>query len=200
MLWDGGDIICNEPEVVWGVATSADVAWLCWSEDVLVMCKIMRRYSSAKSKSVQKPHAHLLDTPVALTSALKYFQMLPGPPGALQCALRLFKSILRCFWKYVQLWRCIQDATRLTIRIFKFWSCWDLYTGLQETLRASETSVQALQETWCHILTAVVLRVAQPQGISSIVFDFVTVTRFATSYHGMYCLSLSIYIHTEIQG
>jgi hypothetical protein len=39
--------------------------------------------TSAKCISVQKPHAFLLDTPVDLTSASKYFQMLPGPPGAM---------------------------------------------------------------------------------------------------------------------
>jgi len=27
-------------------------------------------------------------------------------------SLRLCKSILRCSWKHLQLWRCIQDATR----------------------------------------------------------------------------------------
>ena len=35
-------------------------------------------------------------TPGALTSASKYFQMIPGPPGALQSALRLCESIPRC--------------------------------------------------------------------------------------------------------
>jgi hypothetical protein len=52
--------------------------------------------TSAKSKSVQKPHPTLPDTPVALTNASKYFQTLPSPPGALQSAHRLGKSILRC--------------------------------------------------------------------------------------------------------
>ena len=68
--------------------------------------------TSAKCKSVRKPRAYLPDSPLALTSAYKYFQMLPGPPGALQCALRLCKRILRCSWKHLRLWRCIQDATR----------------------------------------------------------------------------------------
>jgi len=57
-------------------------------------------------------YANLPDTPVALTSASKYFQMLPAPPGALQSALRLCTSILTCFWKHLQRWRCIQDAMR----------------------------------------------------------------------------------------
>jgi len=68
--------------------------------------------TSTKCKSVRKPHTNLPDTPVAFTSASKYCQMLPGPPGALQSALRLCKSILRCSWKHLQVWRYIQDATR----------------------------------------------------------------------------------------
>jgi hypothetical protein len=52
--------------------------------------------ASAKCNSVRKLYANLPDTPVALVSASKYFQMLPTPPGALQSALRLCKSILTC--------------------------------------------------------------------------------------------------------
>jgi hypothetical protein len=52
--------------------------------------------TSAKCKSVQKPYTTLPDPLVAVTSASKYFQMLPAPPGALQCARRLCKSILKC--------------------------------------------------------------------------------------------------------
>jgi len=137
--------------------------------------------TSAKCKSVWKPHHNCPYTPVALTSASKYFRMLPAPPGALQYAFRLCKSILRCSRKHLQLCRCLQDATRLTVRIVKFWSCCDLCPGLRETSGATETSAQALRETWCQILTAVVHRVSQPQGISFIIFIFVFVTRFATS-------------------
>ena len=36
-------------------------------------------HTSAKCKSVWRPYANLPDTLVALTSAFKYFQMLPGP-------------------------------------------------------------------------------------------------------------------------
>jgi hypothetical protein len=71
--------------------------------------------TSAKCKSVRKSHANLPDTPVVLTSAPEYFQMLPGPPGAKQRALRLYKSVLRCSWKHLQLWRGIQDATRFDL-------------------------------------------------------------------------------------
>jgi len=68
----------------------------------------------------------------------------------------------------------------LTYRIVKFRSSWNLCA--------------ALRESWCHILTAVFHRVPQPQGISSIVFVFVTVTWFAKAQYGMYYLSKSLYI------
>jgi len=113
-----------------------------WSRLSDQLCPLSALTSSAQCKSVRKPHANLRDSPVALTSASNYFQMLPGLSGALHCALRLCKSILRCSWMYLQLWRCIQDATRLTNRIVKVWSCWDLCAGLQETSRAAETSAQ----------------------------------------------------------
>jgi len=57
-------------------------------------------------------HPNLPDTAVALTSAFKYFQMLPGPPGALQSALRLCKSISRCSGKHMQFSMGIQNAMR----------------------------------------------------------------------------------------
>ena len=65
--------------------------------------------------------------------------MLPDPPGAKQCSLTVCKSIHRCSWKHLKLWRCIQNATKLTIRIVKFWSSWVRYTDLQETSRSTET-------------------------------------------------------------
>jgi hypothetical protein len=72
-------------------------------------------HTSARCKSVQKPHANLPDTPVDLTSAPKSFQILPGPPGANWGALRLCKSILRCTWNLLQFSKCIQDATRFDL-------------------------------------------------------------------------------------
>jgi len=140
--------------------------------------------ASAKCWSVRKPHTNLPDSPASLTSASKYFQMLPGPLGALHSALRLCKSILRM----------LRDSTFM---IVNFWSCGDLCTSLQEIPRAGETSAQALRGTWYNILTAVDLRVPQLQGISFIIFVFVTVTKFATSYHGMYYLSLHIYTYRD---
>jgi hypothetical protein len=55
--------------------------------------------ASAKCNSVWKPYANHSDTPVALASASKYFQMLPDPPGALQNALRLSKRICHMLLK-----------------------------------------------------------------------------------------------------
>jgi hypothetical protein len=132
-----------------------------------------RPVASAICNSVWKRYAYLPDTSVALSTASKYFQILPAPHGGLQSALRLCKSILTCSWKHLEWWTCIQDAARLTIEIVKFRSCWDLRAGLRETLRAAETSAQALwetvraaetsaqalQETWCHSLTPVAFRV-----------------------------------------
>jgi hypothetical protein len=42
--------------------------------------EVLTEGSSAKCYSVWKPNANLLDTLVALSSAFKYFQMLPAPP------------------------------------------------------------------------------------------------------------------------
>jgi len=91
----------------------------------------------------------------------------------------------------------VQD---LTIRIVKCWSCWDLITGLQKTSSIAESSAQAQWETLCHTLTAVVLRVWPPEGIVIIIFIFVTVTRFSTSYFGMYYYSLLTYTPMMMQG
>ena len=71
--------------------------------------------TSAKCKSVRKPQANLPDTPTDLTRAPKWFQMLPGRPRAKQSDLGLCKSILRCSWEQLLLWRSIQDATRCDI-------------------------------------------------------------------------------------
>ena len=68
--------------------------------------------TSAKFKSVRKPHANLSDTPLPLTRASKYFQMLPGPRGAWKCARGLCICNFRCSWKHLDLSTCIQDATR----------------------------------------------------------------------------------------
>jgi len=100
---------------------------------------MMRISTSAKCNSVWKPHAILPDALGDLTSASKYFQTLPDPTGAKQSALRLCKSILRCSWKHLQLWRCIQDAPS---RIVKFGSSWDLCVDLREISREAETTAQ----------------------------------------------------------
>jgi hypothetical protein len=95
---------------------SEEVLWICF-HGVRECARLLRvnidgMTTLAKSTSFQKPHANLPDTPVALTSGSKYVQMLWGPPGEFQSALRLCKSILWCSWKDLQLWMCIQDAKR----------------------------------------------------------------------------------------
>jgi hypothetical protein len=151
-------------------------------------------YSSAKCKSVRKPDPQLQESPVALTSTSKYFQILPGLLAALQCALRFCKSIHRCCWKQLQLWKCIQNATRLTITMVKLQSHWDHCTRLWESSRGSETSVQALQENWCHTLMPVVLSISQPKAIHSSYSSFFQLQ--GSLHHNMVCIiSVSLYLH-----
>jgi len=69
----------------------------------------------------------------------------------------------------------------LTIGFRKFWQRWNLYAGLQESSRAPESTAHTLWETKCQIVRVVDLGVPQRQGISNILFVFVTVPRFATS-------------------
>jgi hypothetical protein len=97
------------------------------------------RTKSAKCNSVWKPHSILPDTWGDLSSASEYFQMLPDAPGAKQSAFRLCKSILRCFWKHMQLWRSIQDTP---LRRVKFWSSWDLCADLWDNSRQADASVE----------------------------------------------------------
>jgi len=92
------------------------------------LCTSAEVTTSAKYKSVRNQHAFLSDPLIACASAGIYFQMLPCPPGPVQSA--------------VILWKSIRDATSLTIRIVKVRSCWDVCAGLQDTLRAAETSAQ----------------------------------------------------------
>jgi len=76
---------------------------------------LARTTPSENCKSVRKPHTNHFDTPVALSSASQYFQMLPGPPGAKQSGLKRCQSILRCSWRHQQLWRCIEDPPRFDL-------------------------------------------------------------------------------------
>jgi len=139
-------------------------------------CSIAIATSSAKCNSVQKPHAILPDTPGDLTSASKYFQTLPDPPGAKHSALRLCKSIIRCPWKHLELWRCFQDAAS---GIVKFWRSWDLSADLRDTSSVAETAAQL-----CGTIDAVFSQqwlLHNHKVFRLIIFIFVTVTRFTTS-------------------
>jgi len=144
---------------------------LCWTKNA----------ASAECNSVWKPHAILSDTPGDLTIASKSFQTLPDPPGAKQSALRLCKSILRCSWKHLQLWRCIQDAPS---RIVKFWSSWDLCTDVQETSREAETATQL-----CGILQARLAPLCSCAGdlmpYSHRIGSYITTRHFVLSYSSL---------------
>jgi len=79
----------------------------------------------------------------------------------------------------------------LNIRIVIFWSS---CAGPWLASRAAKTSVQDLQETWCRILTPVVLTVPYPQGISSIILVcYSHKIRYIILWH---VLSKSLYIYT----
>jgi hypothetical protein len=107
--------------------------------------------SLPKCKFVWKQYRNLPHTPVALTRASKYYQMLQDHPAAWQSAFKLCKS------------------------------SWDLCARLRRSSRAAKTSTQALRVTWWHTRTAVGLRVTQLEGISYIIIVCVTVTSFTTS-------------------
>jgi hypothetical protein len=150
---------------------------------------------TAKFKSLWKPHGRFPDTLVALNSASTYFQILPGTTRVFQCALRLSKNILWCSWKHLQLWTCIRNGVRLSIWIVKCWSSWNPCAGLQDMPAAAETWVPGLRKTWHQILTALCLRVPQPQHNMFIVLVSLTIARFVTSQDGMYdwCLCRNTY-------
>ena len=160
------------------------------------------RPPSAKCNSVRKPHAILPDTPGVLTSASKYFPTLPDPPGANQSALRLCKSIFRCSWKHLQLWRCIQDAPS---RIVKFRSSWDLCADLQETSREAETAAQL-----CGILRERPRPLRSSAGDSMLYYhssgSYITTTHFVCYSHKIryiiiwHALFKSLYIYTYGQS
>jgi hypothetical protein len=50
-------------------------------------------FTSAKCNSVRQLQAILMNNPVALCCAAKYFHMLIAPPGGLHCAVTHSKSI-----------------------------------------------------------------------------------------------------------
>jgi len=116
-----------------------------------------------------------------VTSPLLLSPSRRSPPGAKQSALRLCKSILRCSWKHLQLWRCIQDAPS---RIVKFWSSWDLCTDVQETSREAETATQL-----CGILRARLAPLCSSAGdlmpYSHRIGSYITTRHFVLSYSSL---------------
>jgi len=164
--------------------------------------------TSAKCQSVWKPNPNLPHSPIALTSASKYSQMLQCSPGELQCPLILARAFSGLPDSTGSRWSAFMMLWDLTIRIIKHCSSWYLCSGLQETSDGAQTTAQlcrslqeqarmrhscagvfesshdhcaTAQETWCQNCTVVVLSVQQPQDISFIIFVFITITSFATS-------------------
>jgi len=82
----------------------------------VVMAAMVMAAASAKCKLGWKQHTIHPDTPNDLTSASKYFEMLPDPLRTKESALRLCKSILRCSWNHLKLWRCIQDTSTFELQ------------------------------------------------------------------------------------
>jgi len=86
------------------------------------------------------------------------------PSQTLWSTAPVLLSASRCSEAPLELSNLLSDSTRAlsgaSSRIFKFWSSWDLCA--------------ALRETRCCTLTAVVLQVPYSQGISSIIFIFVS--------------------------
>jgi hypothetical protein len=138
-------------------------------------------YTSAKCKSVQKPHTIFPDTPHDLTSESNYFQTLPDRPGVTQSALRLCKSNLTCVWTHLQWWRCIQDAPS---RIVNGRSSWDLCADLWETFREAETAGQlcGMDSDWPRLLrssTGDLILYSHSSG------SYITTSHFILSYSSL---------------
>jgi len=84
----------------------------CGTNNLLSIIQLMRKWHQQnvnQSGSHTQSSQTLLQTSHVLPSDSWCSQ---APPGATQSALGLCKSILRCSWEHLQLWRCILDATR----------------------------------------------------------------------------------------
>jgi len=84
------------------------------------------------SQTLRSPSPVLLTTSRCSEAPLELRTVLSDSARASSCAPESTGSDGGAF-------RMLQE---LTIRIVKFWSCWDLCAGLQETSRAAETSAR----------------------------------------------------------
>jgi len=106
---------------------------------------------------------------------------------------------------YMQLWRCIYNAANLNQSDSPLHSSWYHHGGLWEIIRAAEISAQIWwkSETWCCLLTAVVLGVQYPNITSHyryyIHFGYNPKT-ICTIIIYMYYIAKSIYICTYWQS
>jgi len=132
------------------------------------------------SQTLRWPSPVLLSTSWCSRPPLELWNVLSDSARAFSCAPESTCSDGSAF-------RMLQN---LTIRIVKFWSCWDHCAGLQETSRAAPL------HKLCRRLGVVFsqqwfLRFNNHKAFHRSNWSD-TVTRFATSYYGVSYLSLSI--------
>jgi hypothetical protein len=147
---------------------------LWWSEGLLISHYIVTTYdlSHQQNANWSKRNMQSSRTLRATSEVLLHTSTCSfTPPGAKQSALGLCKSIHRCSWKHLALWRCIQNAMRCHLystRILEllkprgrsagdFDRNWDCNAPLRDSLGAPKPCAQLLSKNWCCFLTAVVL-------------------------------------------
>ena len=129
-------------------------------------------------------HANLPDTELDLTSALKEFQMLRGPPGAKQSPLRLCKSILRMLW----------DLTNMIVNCC---TSWDLGAGLQESSRPARVLCATLCKTYFCISHQWVLgSIATRYFMHQIRLCYSHMIRYIIIWH-VISIEVSLYIYIQ---
>jgi len=82
-----------------------------------------------------------------------------------------------------------------TYRIVKCWSSWNLCADLRETSRAAENAAQ--HRGGLSAIFAQLWLWHNHKAFRVIIFIIVTVTRLATLYYGIHCLSLYIYTYGQ---
>jgi len=151
------------------------------------------RSTSARCKLVQKPHPNLPDTPVALTSDSKYFQMLPGPLELCNVLLESARAFSdspegTCSYggTFRMLWDSLGAESNFVAAEISTQACRRLCAQLRPLCKLCSRLGAIFTQQWFGGAAAAVgiifgLSVPQPQGISFILFVFVAVTRFSTA-------------------
>jgi len=121
---------------------SLTMTWTTTSAITSTMTLTMTSSILENSKVVWQPCPILADTPVSLTSALKYFQMSQTPlelSKVLTDSARAGSGAPASTCRYGGAFRMLQN---LTYRMVKFWSSWGICAALWETSREAENHVQ----------------------------------------------------------